>query len=417
MVSESRPLSVLYALPAYKPAYHAGGPILSVAALAEGLLARGHRVVVYTTNSNLNEDLDVPTNRKVMVDGVEVWYFRRTEPVKRLLPFVRYVAQSSGYAYSRELREAVEQRIHEFDLAHLHMPFVYPTFAVGRAAIRAQKPLFYHQRGNYDPERLRFRHAKKILYIALVERPMMRKAKTLIALTEAERISYRALRVKTDCVVIPNGIDTNAYRRRPMGEFSQRFGIDGDRIIVLYLARLHPFKGVDLLLESFMRVAHQFPKATLVIAGQDEWGMETSIRQKAHVGGLDRRVLVIGPVSGSLKIDLLARANVFCLPSLAEGFSMATLEALASGTPVLISPGCHFPEVETHGAGWVIGRTADLWARKLSEVFRDPEMLTRMGEPAVDLVRRRYSWPKIIEQMEHAYTRGLGRFQAGGHQS
>ena len=70
-------MKILFAVHGYKPAYRIGGPIVSVAALAERLVAKGHEVTVFTTNSNLDQDLDVETDRPHLIDGVEVWYFRR----------------------------------------------------------------------------------------------------------------------------------------------------------------------------------------------------------------------------------------------------------------------------------------------------------------------------------------------------
>jgi glycosyltransferase involved in cell wall biosynthesis len=409
MPISSKPLSVLFAVHGYKPAYRLGGPILSVAALAEGLAARGHRVVVFTTNSNLDEDLDVPTNSRVMIDGVEVWYFKRSEPLKKAVPFLSYISKSMGFLYSRELGNAARQRIKEFDLAHTHLPFVYPTHAVGGAAIKARKPLFCHQRGVYDPERLKFRGAKKRLYIAICERPMLRRATTLIALTEAERDSYRALGVNTPCKIVPNGIDPDKYFRTPSEELFRHLPIGREGIVVLYLARLHPTKGGDLLLEAFLKTGRQFPNATLVLAGPDEWGLEMQFKNRVEEAGMGGRVLFPGMVSGRLKLDLLARADVFCLPSVAEGFSMAVLEALASATPVMISPGCHFSEVAKVGAGWIVERRVEDWANKLAEILREPEQLKRAGESCLQLVRSHYTWGSIVGQMEEAYREGLTR--------
>ncbi len=208
-----RNLRILFALHGYKPAYRVGGPIVSVSATAERLVCRGHRVTVYTTNSNLDEDLDVPIGQPVLVDGVEVWYFEHREPIKKYLPFVSYLSQSMGFLYARDLWSRLSQNIEGFDLVHTHMPYVYPSMASGWWAIQAGKPLFYHQRGVFDPERLKYRGLKKRLYIAAIERPVMRRATTLIALTDAEVSSYRSLGVQTKCSVIPNGIDVGLYRR------------------------------------------------------------------------------------------------------------------------------------------------------------------------------------------------------------
>ena len=96
-------MKILYAVHGYKPAYRLGGPIHTVSAVAERLVRRGHEVIVFTTNSNLDEDLDVPTDQAIDVEGVQVWYFKHEEPIKRWLPFIPYLAKSMGFLWSDHL--------------------------------------------------------------------------------------------------------------------------------------------------------------------------------------------------------------------------------------------------------------------------------------------------------------------------
>ena len=200
-------MKILYAVHGYKPAYKVGGPIYTVSATAERLVRKGHEVIVFTTNSNLDEDLNVPTDQCIDVDGVQVWYFKREELIQKWLSFSPYLSKSMGFLYAPAMRAQLDRIVPSVDVVHTHMPFVYPTYAAGNSAIRYQKPLFYHQRGVFDPARLAFRGMKKRLYIKAIERPIMRNATTLIALTEAEVRSYRQLGVLTPCSVIPNGVD------------------------------------------------------------------------------------------------------------------------------------------------------------------------------------------------------------------
>lgn len=226
-------MRILYSVHAYKPAYRVGGPIMSVSAKAEHLVRKGHQVTVFTTNSNQDQDLDVPLNQPVDVEGVEVWYFQRRDDWQQRLPLMSYVSKSIGFLYTPQMAAALEQLVPQVDLVHTHMPFVYPTYAAARAARRFDKPLFYHQRGVFDPERLKFRSLKKRLYINLIERPIMQQAAGLIALTEAELASFRALEVQTPCHVIPNGIDPTQYRQQPSAEASKRWPIDPQAQVIL----------------------------------------------------------------------------------------------------------------------------------------------------------------------------------------
>jgi glycosyltransferase involved in cell wall biosynthesis len=396
-------LRILYATPGYKPAYRLGGPVVSVAAVAERLVRRGHRVTVFATNSNLDEELDVPLDRPVDVDGVEVWYFERKEPLQRLLPGVRYLSQSMGYLYAPAMAAALARSTSRMDVVHTHLPFVYPTLAAGRAALRSGRPLIYHQRGVFDRERLRFRGAKKRLYLRLFERPLMRRAALLIALTEAEVASYRALGLETPCAVVPNGVEVDAYRWTPTADVSSRWGIGETARVILFMGRVHPVKGADRLVEAFCRIAGDVPGAVLVMAGPDEFGLAEGFRVRVGALGLQDRVLFTGMVQGGDKLDLLARADVFCLPSDAEGFSIAVLEALASGTAVLLSPGCHFPQVVSDRCGEVVTPESGAIAAALLRMLANPAELRAMGERGRRLVSERYSWETVVDRMVDLY--------------
>jgi glycosyltransferase involved in cell wall biosynthesis len=404
-------LKVLYVVHGYKPAYKLGGPILSVSKAAETLVARGHKVVVFTSNSNVDEDLDVPTDQPVLIHGVEVWYFKCYEPFKRIFPFFPYLSMSSGYFYTPSLPKVLFQRIMDFDLVHTQIPFIYATQVAGRIAIKARTPLFYQQRGVFAPEYLRFRSFKKRLYITCFERPIMRSATTLIALTDAERDIYHRLGINTHCRVVPNGIDTNQYIQEPDKDFvkSNPIHIKPEHFVILYLARIHLIKGADLMLEAFLRIADKHPNAVLLIAGPDQHGLQEQLLTKVHSSGMTNRVFFPGMVLGELKRNLLARANLFCLPSAAEGFSNSILEALTSATPVMISPECNFSAVETHESGWIIERQINNWAEKLSEILSNPRQLIVMGKNATTLIRSSYTWDKVIDNLEEVYQEGLLR--------
>jgi glycosyltransferase involved in cell wall biosynthesis len=404
-------MRILFAVLGYKPAWRVGGPAVSVPALAEALVHRGHEVTVFTTNSNLDEDLDVPTDRLLDVDGVRVRYFARQEPLKRWLPSVKYLSQSIGTLYTPEMPQALAEVAPRVDLMHTHIPFVYPTMATARAAFRYQRPLFYHQRGVLDPEHLRFRALKKRIYLSLIEKPILRRATTLIALTDAERSSYARLGIDTPCRVIPNGIAPPAAL--PPEEAAQALSdlrIESHHVVVLFMGRLHPVKGAERLLKAFARIAPLFPDARLVLAGPDEFGIQSGFRTLAGDAGLLNRVIFPGMVSGLRKSALLARADLFCLPSDAEGFSMAVLEAMAHSTAVLVSRGCHFPAVETEGAGLVTDATVDAVEEGLRSLLGCRDRLAELGRAGRRLVLRDYTWDRVAESMIEAYEEGLQRY-------
>lgn len=402
-------MHILYVSHGYKPAYRIGGPIWSISALAEGMVARGHNVTVFAPNGNVDEDLDVPTDRAVSVDGVTVRYFRREEPLKRYVPWVKYLSQSIGYMYTPDLLGVLRPMLPTIDIIHTQMPFVYPTQAAARLAIAMRTPLFYSQRGVFDPSRLRFRGLKKSLYIRLVERPIMRRATGLVALTQEEVRSFRAQGVNTPIHLVPNGIDVARFRRSVRPGALTEMGISDSHTVILFMARLHELKGPDLAVDAFIAIAQRHPAAVLVLAGNDEQNLLPALRARIADGNLSSRFIAPGMVTGERKLDLLGRADLFVLPSIGEGLSMATLEALASGTPAIISRECNLPIVAEAGAGAVVGRSSREFADALSKFLEDPPMLEQAKERAYVLARDHFGWAPILERLEAIYSESLHR--------
>ena len=371
------------------------------------MVARGHEVTVFAPNGNVDEDLDVPTDRPVCVDGVTVRYFRREEPLKRYLPWIKYLSQSIGYMYTPELRRVLRPMLPSIDIVHTQMPFVYPTQAAARLAFAQRTPLFYSQRGVFDASRLRFRGLKKSVYIRVVERPIMRRATGLVALTPEEVKSFQALRVETPIHLVPNGIDVTRFRRSARPGTLTDLGISDAHKVILFMSRLHELKRPDLAVDAFIAIAERHPDAILVVAGNDEQNLLPALRARIADRNLTGRFIVPGMVTGERKLDLLARADLFVLPSVGEGLSMATLEALASGTPVIISRECNLPIVAEARAGAVVGSRTSEFADALSRYLRDSAMRADAGERAYILARDHFGWAPILDRLESIYSKAI----------
>ena len=132
------------------------------------------------------------------------------------------------------------------------------------------------------------------------------------------------------------------------------------------------------------------------------------MRATIAAAGLSYRVITPGLVTGERKLDLLARADLFVLPSIGEGLSIATLEALASGTPAILSHECNLPIVGEVGAGAVLDRTAADFARAIDRFLVDPALRQEASERAYALARDRFGWAPILDRLEDIYTSALG---------
>jgi len=404
-MDDSKQLKILFAIHAYKPAWKFGGPAISVSSLAETLVKKGHKVFVYTTNSNVYEKLSVLPNVPHDINGVKVWYYDYNNHIQSLFPFIPYLAKSVGFLYAPLMKQNLLRTIRFIDIVHTQLPFAYPTYLAATVAHKNNIPYFYSQRGVLNLKRLKYRSLKKKLYLYAIENKILKRASALVALNEDEMISYQALGLRNPCHVIPNGINVENYWQEHRGIAQKEYAIPDSAKVLLYLGRIHWIKRVDCLLDAFLHISNKFLQAVLVIAGPDESGIANMLLKKARDYGVADRIIIPGMVTGDLKKDLLARADLFCLPSEEEGFSIAILEALASQTPVVISDGCHFNEVEKYSAGAVSSAKPSVLSRVIDDFLSNPSILPQMGENGLQLVKQKYTWDLIADKHIDMYLK------------
>jgi glycosyltransferase involved in cell wall biosynthesis len=297
--------------------------------------------------------------------------------------------------------------IAECDVVHIHGLWRAHCAAAGRIAVKHRIPFIVSAHGMLDDWAFHNKRWKKTIYSAVIERPNLEKAACLRALTRVEVDNYRAFGLRNPVALIPNGVS-------PPPQFSaQRFferhpKLEGLRL-VLFLSRIHYKKGTDLLCRAWASIASQFPDAHLVFAGPDFDSTLQKTRSEVQQLHIQERVTFAGMLSGPDKWAALAAATVFVLPSWSEGFSVATLEALAASRPVIITHQCNFPEIASEKCGWLIQPDVGELEAALSEALSLPQSsLDRLGENGRDYVAGHYSWPHIGAQMTEVYDWVLG---------
>ena len=306
----------------------------------------------------------------------------------------------------RNLQERFAEVIAGADGIHLHGLWEQSSMLSAQLARRLGKPVVISAHGMLEPWALRSKRVKKAIYSALVERPLMRRAACLHALTPAEAQAYRRFGVAAPVAIIPNGV-TIPRGARALAFFSAHPELAGKRIL-LFLGRLHPKKGLDMLLDAWACLEGSWPEAHVVLAGPDCDGTEARLKAQIHRLGL-RNVTFNGMLTGMDKWDALAAAECFVLPSHSEGLSVSLLEAMGMGVPVIATVPCNMPEVATERTGWQVDATTTaIGGALLHWLQAAPETLAAAGARGRELVRRRYSWQRAGQSMAEVYAWVLG---------
>lgn len=390
----------------YKPARGGGGPVFSVSSLAEALVKRGHTVFVAASDLDIPGRLSVEFGRDVEIEGVMVRYFAAMPTLLQRTGIPAF-SKSAVFCFGSEFATWLNEVGPQCDVIHSHISYTWTNRPCSIYAARHRKVFLYHQRGNMDPIRLRRGRWKKMAYLWFKELPIMRRADALIALTARELDSFRALGLSNRIEVIPNGFD-QAVREVVLSaeEFSSELrGITVDATTFLFLSRLHPVKGPEIFVDAFIQAARANREIHAMLAGPDEAHLVDGLLARVKNAGLSERFHYLGILHGDEKMDILQRADVFVLPTEAEGFSMVLLEALAAECAVLTTYGAYFPEIAAIGAGRILNRSVDEFAAGMLEMAKlGRPKIREMGRRGRDLVHSNYSWENIAVRYEALCT-------------
>ncbi|MEA5413979.1 glycosyltransferase [Synechococcus sp. BA-132 BA5] len=314
---------------------------------------------------------------------------------------------ATGYGYRRGLPARILALAQQHDAVIVHGTWQYHAFATWRALRGSGIPYLVYTHGMLDPWFKRtypLKHLKKWAYWPWADYRVLRDAAAVLFTTEQERLLarqsfwlYRANeRVVGYGTSAPPG-DAEQQRELFLSRFPQ---LRGQRIL-LFLSRIHPKKGVDLLLEAFAAVASSDPRLQLVIAGPDQVGWQAQLVQRATALGLADRLTWPGMLSGDLKWGAFRAAELFCLPSHQENFGIVVAEALACGLPVAIAEPVNIAsEVSAAAAGLVHADTAAGTTGALRQWLALPAAeQAQMGKRGLQLFQQRFDFASVARTL------------------
>ena len=311
-----------------------------------------------------------------------------------------------GKGLSKGLREAADG----MDVLHAHMLWDHAVYATWRAAQKAKKPLIITPHGSLAAG---WRHSSmhKQIYRLLVADRILRETSFLHVLNAAEEKACREYGVSCPIRVIPNGLPVRDFERErsPVSAW-ERWPVLRGRRSMLYLGRLWGEKGLDILPEAWADFMHCTRRREwiLLIAGPDYRNYKEGLSRRIRSLKLDEYILMVGSVSGEVKDALFAAAEVFVLPSHGEGFSVALLEAMAAGLPVLHTRECNFPELAAFGGGWEIPCRRDELSHMLATVTNmNSEELRAVGRKGWLLGRERFTLEHLARELVAMYMEAI----------
>jgi glycosyltransferase involved in cell wall biosynthesis len=384
------PMKILQIVPSVSLVY--GGPSQMVLGLSSALVRAGAEVMLITTDANgdIDQDpLDVPLETPIDQDGYQLIYFR-------CAPFRRY-------KFSTKLLMWLARHAHEYDVAHIHALFSPISSMAATVARQQGLPYVLRPLGTLDPADLRKKARLKQIYATALEKPNLANAAAVHFTTQQEATVSERFGVETNDWVFPLGVVLPESGVSPRAAL----GIAADRPVILFMSRIDPKKGFDLLIPALEQLIEAGQEFDFVLAGgnpQDP-GYVEKIHQQIRNSPLGARSHLVGFVAGGEKTAWLETADVFVLPSYYENFGIAVAEAMTVATPVVISDQVHiWDAIQASNSGWVCECNVDSLAQSLTASLQDPAERQRRGQNAQQYALTHYSWDAIAVAMMDAYA-------------
>jgi glycosyltransferase involved in cell wall biosynthesis len=370
-------MKILHVSPSFYPTKAYGGTIRSSYGLCRGLSELGCQVRVLTTDTDgIGRNLQVPSDRDIPVDGVQV----------------RYCHKLARNSVSPSLLRVLREYVRWADVVHLIAVYSFPTFPTLTYCRVLEKPLVWSPRGSLQRWDGTTRLATKFLWEQVCQALVLKQKVILHTTSEDENDQSKARFAWARTATIPNGVELPDEVRRTGSPASLR---------LTYLGRLHPIKGIESLLDACKLIQSDSEPWQLRIAGSGAADYLNALRSKVHQLQLQDRVEFVGEVSGDVKEELFANSDVLIAPSFVENFGMVIAEALAREVPVIAGKGTPWQDVQKYGCGLWVGNDPESLANGIRKIRKMP--LREMGQRGRCWMRREFSWESVSRKMLEVY--------------
>lgn len=357
----------------------AGGPSRTVTGLGDHLPKNGIRVVIKSSDIEGGQNLILPANTSVQVQGAGKNAGENTV-FKRLAHHRKEVSDLCA--------EANVQIVHDNGL------WLPQNRSCYLAARDLGLPYILSTRGMLEPWSLSHKRWKKRVARILYQNEILQNTAVFHATSNEEATAIRELGYKQPIAIQPNGIEFPSARilKSKKLKMPRR---------VLFISRIHKKKGLENLIKAWAEVR---PKQwEVVIAGPEEGTHANDLRAMLSKLGLVDCFKFVGEVGGDQKTDLFNSAELFVLPSFSENFGVVVAESLAHGVPVITTEQTPWHALSEHRSGWWIENTVRSLAATLREATdMTPQQLENMGRRGRRQAKE-FLWPNIALEISKVY--------------
>src|SRR3972149_873836 len=385
-------MKILQVTKSFKPFWQHGGVAKASFEISKNLVEKGHDVTVYTIDGFSNT-IKIEDNKLMYIDGVKTYYFKNV--IRRISKNLEIISPGAI--------KIIKDNVATYDIIHFHDYRTSIAVVTAYYAMKYKIPFVIQAHGSLCTF-FQKKELKKIFDIVFGYN-ILKNASSVIALTEAEVLQYKSMRINSERIkIVPNGINFSEYENLPeKGKFRKKYMLEKNEMIILYLGRINKIKGIDLLFRAYEILIEKLDRCTLVIVGPDDGFLSCLKKQSESMRNSDN-VLFTGPLYGPDKLEAYVDADVYVLPSTYETFPMTVLEACACDTPVIMTDRCGIANVINDIAGFSVEYDKEQLCSAIFKILTNDKLKESFGNEGKKFVKENFEWNSIIKKLEDAYN-------------
>jgi len=320
--------------------------------------------------------------------------------------------KSFKYNFIKKLRVSLDLKNYLNDnitnkdtILHTHNLWNFIPYVAYKMKKKYKIPLVVSIRGNLYSKLLKQNKLQKSIVWRLFQKHMLNNV-SCIHVTEINELkAVRNLGITSPIAIIPNGISFDEFKTLKNKQDAKiNLTLNLNKKYILFMSRLHPIKGIEYLVNAWIKLSTKYPNWDLLIVGPEyDSNYVDSIKQKINQYNLNNRVIFTGMLRGQNRLDAFSSSDLFVLPSHSENFGMVIAEAMVAKLPVITTHGTPWREIEEHDAGWWVELNQENIDNALEYALRckDDELIQK-GKNGFELIQK-YEWKYQAKKMKQVY--------------
>jgi len=286
------------------------------------------------------------------------------------------------FSRSREANKWFHKNYKKYDLVHIHGIWSFLPLEIANAARRRHIPYIVSPHGSLDPFDLQKKSILKNILGPLFVAPILSASLGMLGTATIEAERFVTYGTSPRRFVLPLPVPTHSMKGNRK-RFRERYSIEKDDLVLLFLSRINYKKGLNILLEALAKITKDYPNLRLIIAGADSGGYEMKVRSWVLKFNLTKQVFFPGFLKDQDKWDAFAGSDCFILPSMNENFGLAVIEALSAGLPVIISDNVYiWKDIVDAECSWICHYSSNSLFEVLKQFIHQKEERRRKSKHA-----------------------------------